>query len=74
MWAASRCQSAKTSFERAVALATTSPLGVGDARYRLGGAEGPADTVYLGVFRADALRTVGGFNEALIRNQDYELN
>ena len=63
-----------TSFERAVALATTSPLGAGDARYRLGGAEGPADTVYLGVFRADALRAAGGFNEALIRNQDYELN
>ena len=63
-----------TSFERAVALATTTPLGVGHARYRLGGAEGPADTVYLGVFRNDALRAAGSFDNTLLRNQDYELN
>ena len=63
-----------TRFERAVALATTTPLGAGDARYRLGGAEGPVETVYLGVFRRDALDAVGGFDETLLRNEDYELN
>ena len=63
-----------TRFERAVALAMTSPLGAGDARYRLGGAEGPVDTVYLGVFRRGALEAAGGFDASLVRNQDYELN
>ena len=35
---------------------------------------GPVDTVYLGVFKRDALLEVGGFDESLERNQDYELN
>ena len=63
-----------TAFGRAVTLATSTPLGVGDARYRLDGAEGPADTVYLGTFRRGPLEAVGGFDNAFIRNQDYELN
>ncbi|MFP3913722.1 MAG: glycosyltransferase family 2 protein [Actinomycetota bacterium] len=64
----------RTTFERAVALAMVSPLGAGDARYRIGGSEGPVDTVYLGAFRRSALEEVGGFDETLERNQDYELN
>lgn len=32
------------------------------------------DTVYLGVFNRQALQSVGGFDESLMRNQDYELN
>ena len=63
-----------TAFGRSVALATTTPLGVGNARYRLDGAEGPADTVYLGTFRRDPLEALGGFDNAFLRNQDYELN
>ena len=66
--------SGRTPFERAVAAAMGSWLGAGGARYRLGGAEGPVDTVYLGVFRRDAVATAGGFDETLERNQDYELN
>lgn len=61
-------------FERAVAMAMVSPVGAGDARYRLGGRPGPTDTVYLGVFRRSELEAVGGFDETLERNQDYELN
>lgn len=61
-------------FQRAVAIAQSSPFGVGDARYRLGGPEGPTDTVYLGVFRRRALERLGGFDPDLERNQDYELN
>lgn len=63
-----------TPFERAVALAMSSPFGVGGAKFHTGGEEGPVDTVYLGVFRRDALEAVGLFDETLIRNQDYELN
>ena len=62
------------AFTRAVALAMTSALGAGDARYRLGGAEGPADTVFLGAYRREALEAAGGFDETLLRNQDYALN
>jgi succinoglycan biosynthesis protein ExoA len=51
-----------------------SPAGAGGATYRVGGSEGPADTVYLGVFRREALRAVGGFDPAFTRNQDAELN
>ena len=63
-----------TAFTRAVAMAMTTPLGAGDARYRIGGAEGPVDTVWLGVFRRGALEAAGGFDGTLERNQDYELN
>jgi glycosyltransferase involved in cell wall biosynthesis len=63
-----------TFFSRAVAVAQTTFLGVGDARYRTGGRPGPVDTVYLGVFRRAALARVGGFDEGQVRNQDYELN
>jgi glycosyltransferase involved in cell wall biosynthesis len=63
-----------TFLSRAVAIAQTTFLGVGDARYRTGGEPGPVDTVYLGVFRRAALERVGGFDESQVRNQDYELN
>ena len=63
-----------TPFERAVALAMSSPFGMGGAKFHSGGTEGPVDTVYLGVFRRDALENVGFFDETLVRNQDYELN
>ena len=64
----------QTPFEEAVGRAMASPFGSGDARFRHGGPEGAVDTVYLGVFRRAALEAVGLFDEALVRNQDYELN
>ena len=63
-----------TSFEQAVADATTSLLGTGGASYRVGSTAGAVDTVYLGVFDRAAIEAVGLFDEQLIRNQDYELN
>jgi len=51
-----------------------SRFGSGDARFHHGGPEGAVDTVYLGVFQRAALEAVGLFDEALVRNQDYELN
>lgn len=64
----------RTPFERAVALGTSTLLGTGGARWRMGGREGPAHTVYLGAFRREALEAVGGFDPSLLRNQDYDLN
>jgi glycosyltransferase involved in cell wall biosynthesis len=66
--------SGETPFQQAVAAAMTSRFGVGGGAVHLGGSEGPVDTVYLGAFRRDALDAVGGYDESLIRNQDYELN
>lgn len=63
-----------TVWERAIASAMSSTLGAGDARYRTDGEEGPVETVYLGVFRREAIERVGGFDDDFIRNQDYELN
>ena len=62
------------AFERAVATAMRSPLGVGVARFHIGGKPGPADTVYLGVFNKEALLAVGGYDERFTRAQDWELN
>ena len=64
----------KTLFERSVARAMRSPLGVGTARFHTGGVAGEVDTVYLGAFRKEALLAVGGFDERFTRAQDWELN
>jgi glycosyltransferase involved in cell wall biosynthesis len=63
-----------TPFERAVARAMTSVLGVGAARFHTGGAPGPADTVYLGAFRREWLERVGGYDPHFVRAQDWEMN
>ena len=63
-----------TAVERAVAMAMTSLLGSGGARYRRGGPEGNVDTVFLGVFQRNAVLGCGNFDPSLERNQDYELN
>jgi glycosyl transferase family 2 len=63
-----------TPFERAVAWAMTSPAGVGRSRFHTGGGVGPVDTVYLGVYRREALERVGGFDEAYLRAEDWEMN
>jgi succinoglycan biosynthesis protein ExoA len=64
-----------TPFEEAVATAYTTRLGLGGGAFHL--ADSPAaevETVFLGVFRKDALVAVGGFDETMHRAQDWELN
>lgn len=61
-------------WSKSIAAAMRSRFGVGPAQFRSGSHEGPTDTVYLGAFRRAALDDVGGYDESLIRNQDYELN
>lgn len=63
-----------TDFQRAVACAMTSRLGVGQASFHVGGEEGPAPTVYLGAFRRAVLEQLGGYDETFLRAQDWELN
>lgn len=64
----------QTDFERAVALAMRSRLGLGSARFHVGGPAGPAETVFLGVFQRDWLRRVGGYDSTYSRAQDWEMN
>ncbi|AZM61869.1 MULTISPECIES: glycosyltransferase family 2 protein [unclassified Streptomyces] len=64
----------ENDWERAVAAAMTSKIGVGNAAFHTGGEAGPAETVYLGVFRREALERQGGYNVEFIRAQDWELN
>jgi glycosyltransferase involved in cell wall biosynthesis len=63
-----------TWFEQAVARAMTSWFGVGGARFHTGGEPGPAQSVYLGVFRREVLERMGGYDESYHRAQDWELN
>jgi GT2 family glycosyltransferase len=59
---------------KAIARAAAHPLGAGDARYRIRGRPGPVDTVPFGAFQRDWVRRIGGFDETLLTNEDYEFN
>lgn len=57
-----------------IAIAAGHLLGAGDALYRLGGTARAVDTVPFGAFRKDLVSKLGGFNESLHANEDYEFN
>jgi succinoglycan biosynthesis protein ExoA len=59
---------------RSIAIAAAHPLGVGDALYRFTNQAGPVDTVPFGAFRRELLARIGGFDESLLTNEDYEFN
>jgi succinoglycan biosynthesis protein ExoA len=60
---------------RAIAMAVAHPFGVGDARYRLATTTAQfVDTVPFGAFRKTLWQKVGGFNEDLLANEDYDFN
>ncbi|MGB4777834.1 glycosyltransferase family 2 protein [Microbacterium sp.] len=64
----------RTPFQRAVARAYNSPIGLGGGSYHSGGEEGPAESAYLGVMRRAVLDEVGLFDETIRRGEDWELN
>jgi succinoglycan biosynthesis protein ExoA len=60
---------------RAIALAVAHPFGIGDAQYRLQTlAPRLVDTVPFGAFRKSLWKELGGFNEDLLANEDYDFN
>jgi glycosyltransferase involved in cell wall biosynthesis len=59
---------------RSIASAAAHPLGVGDARYRVGGNAQEVDTVPFGAFQRSLIDTIGFFDENLLTNEDYEFN
>ncbi|MHC4566248.1 MAG: glycosyltransferase family 2 protein [Planctomycetota bacterium] len=58
----------------AIASAMRSPVGVGNARFRLGDYEGWVDTLAFGAHHKWILEKIGYFDEELVRNQDDEFN
>lgn len=60
--------------QRAIARGYNSPFGLGGGAYHGDGAPGPAESAYLGVFRRDAIEAVGGYDPAILRGEDWELN
>lgn len=65
----------ETPFEEAVAWAYTTRLGLGGSKFHLEQSpDGPAETVFLGVYHKPVLLDAGGFDETMHRAQDWELN
>ena len=58
----------------AIAEMLKTPLGVGNATYRLTQEDGYVDTVPFGCWRRELFDRIGGFDERMTRNQDNELN
>lgn len=67
---------AETLTAEAIARAVAHPFGIGDAQYRLAqaGAARAVDTVPFGVFRKTLWQKLGGFDEKLLTNEDYDFN
>jgi succinoglycan biosynthesis protein ExoA len=66
-----------TLLARAIASAVSHPFGIGDAKYRLreGGAMlESVDTVAFACFRKSLWQELGGYNESLSTNEDYDFN
>lgn len=61
-------------FGKAVAAATSTPFGVGGARFHYSRHEEAVDTVYLGAWPRTVFDELGGFDKELVRNQDDEFN
>ncbi len=62
---------------RAIPRAVAHPLGAGDAAYRIGlpkPGRYPVDTVPYGCYRKSTWEQIGGYNEGLQTNEDYEFN
>jgi len=63
-----------TPFQQAVAWGMTSKAGVGSAAFHTGGGAGPTLSVYLGVYRREAIEAAGGWDEGMLRAEDWDLN
>ncbi len=63
-----------TTFGRALAVAQSSPLGIGASPFRYSDRPAEVATVPFGAFRRSCLERTGLFDESMIRNQDYEMN
>lgn len=64
----------ESSFGKAVSIATSSPFGVGGARFHYSSKEEWVDTVYMGAWPREVFSKIGLFDEEMVRDQDDEFN
>lgn len=64
----------ETWVARAIAVAAAHPLGVGDALYRHAKQAAVVDTVPFGAWKRSLVEQIGGYDESLLSNEDYEFN
>jgi succinoglycan biosynthesis protein ExoA len=57
-----------------IAIAMSTPFGVGNANFRYTENEQESDTVFMGFCRRTIYEKIGGFDEELVRNQDDEFS
>jgi GT2 family glycosyltransferase len=65
---------ATTTFGRAVAVAMSHPLGIGNARHRYSAFEGYVEGAQFPAIRRWVFERIGMFDERFVRNQDDEFN
>jgi succinoglycan biosynthesis protein ExoA len=65
---------ADTWIARSIAVAAAHPIAVGDALYRFTSQAGAVDTVPFGAFEKELTAKIGGYDETLLANEDYEFN
>ena len=63
-----------TDAGRAVAAALGSPFGVGNSVYHFGTEAMPVDHIPFGTYPVAVLRELGGWDEDMVTNQDYEFD
>jgi len=63
----------ESSLGKAIALAMSSPIGVGNAKHRFPEYEGYAEMACFPVFKKEVFNQIGYFDEELVRNQDDDL-
>jgi succinoglycan biosynthesis protein ExoA len=64
----------ETEGAKAIALAMSSPFGVGDALFRYSERESYVDTLAFGAYRREVFQRVGLFDEELVGSEDDEFN
>ena len=63
----------RSAFQQAVAFAYKSRFGIGGGAYHLGGEASEAESAYLGIFQRNAFESVGGYDESIVRGEDWDL-
>jgi succinoglycan biosynthesis protein ExoA len=63
-----------TEFGKAVAIATSTPFGVGNSKFHYAKVEEETDSVYMGAWPKEVFERIGLFDEELVRDQDDEFN
>ncbi len=63
-----------TPTAEAIVRATSSPLGLGSAKFHYSETPGWVDTAFPGAYRRELFAKIGPFDEGLVRNQDDDLH